>query len=246
MVKDFEHLLTITSPVCHSKRKAMKYIETSIPDVWVLEPRVFEDARGYFMETWREEDFNQHIGRKVHFCARQPVAFFARRTARITLPEGRTLASKTRQSVTGSCCRRCSGPAKRLPYFREICHSGTERRQQATVVYPKRLLPTDSRFFRQKQYSPIRLTTATRLRQNAPFALTTLPLALNGPSTTRQKYFFPRRTWHTLSASKRLKNFEEDKAPGIGQPQLCRQPAKEAHVIHSPAIPQQSIGHNQS
>ena len=45
----------------------MKYIETSIPDVWVLEPRVFEDARGYFMETWREEDFNQHIGRKVHF-----------------------------------------------------------------------------------------------------------------------------------------------------------------------------------
>lgn len=45
----------------------MNYIKTEIPDVWILEPRVFEDARGYFMETWREEDFNQAIGHEVHF-----------------------------------------------------------------------------------------------------------------------------------------------------------------------------------
>lgn len=45
----------------------MEYIKTTIPGVWVLEPRVFEDARGYFMETWREEDFNRAIGHEVHF-----------------------------------------------------------------------------------------------------------------------------------------------------------------------------------
>lgn len=45
----------------------MNYIATSIPDVWILEPRVFEDARGYFMETWREEDFNRAMGHEVHF-----------------------------------------------------------------------------------------------------------------------------------------------------------------------------------
>ena len=45
----------------------MNYIKTEIPDVWILEPRVFEDARGYFMETWREEDFNRSIGHEVHF-----------------------------------------------------------------------------------------------------------------------------------------------------------------------------------
>jgi len=45
----------------------MNYIKTNIPDIWILEPRVFEDARGYFMETWREADFNAHIGRDVHF-----------------------------------------------------------------------------------------------------------------------------------------------------------------------------------
>lgn len=45
----------------------MNYIRTEIPDVWILEPRVFEDARGYFMETWREEDFNKALGHEVHF-----------------------------------------------------------------------------------------------------------------------------------------------------------------------------------
>ena len=45
----------------------MNYIKTEIPDVWILEPRVFEDARGYFMEPWREEAFNRAIGHEVHF-----------------------------------------------------------------------------------------------------------------------------------------------------------------------------------
>lgn len=45
----------------------MEYIKTDIEGVWILEPRVFEDDRGYFMETWREEDFNRNIGKAVHF-----------------------------------------------------------------------------------------------------------------------------------------------------------------------------------
>ena len=40
----------------------MQYFETEIKGVWIIEPKVFEDARGYFMETWREEDFNRNIG----------------------------------------------------------------------------------------------------------------------------------------------------------------------------------------
>ena len=45
----------------------MNYIKTVIPDVWVCEPKVFADARGYFMETWRASDFNEHIGHEVNF-----------------------------------------------------------------------------------------------------------------------------------------------------------------------------------
>ena len=44
----------------------MNYIKTEIPDVWVCEPKVFADARGYFMETWRASDFNEHIGHEVN------------------------------------------------------------------------------------------------------------------------------------------------------------------------------------
>jgi dTDP-4-dehydrorhamnose 3,5-epimerase len=43
----------------------MQYIETEIKGVWVIEPKVFEDARGYFMETYRQEDFDSHVGPTV-------------------------------------------------------------------------------------------------------------------------------------------------------------------------------------
>ncbi|MBR6714871.1 MAG: dTDP-4-dehydrorhamnose 3,5-epimerase [Prevotella sp.] len=44
----------------------MNYIETAIKGVYILEPRVFQDARGYFMETWNQADFDKHVG-KVTF-----------------------------------------------------------------------------------------------------------------------------------------------------------------------------------
>ncbi|EJX01531.1 dTDP-4-dehydrorhamnose 3,5-epimerase [gut metagenome] len=44
----------------------MNYIQTEIDGVWVIEPKVFQDARGYFMEAFKEEEFNSHIG-EVHF-----------------------------------------------------------------------------------------------------------------------------------------------------------------------------------
>ena len=40
----------------------MDYIETEIAGVFIIEPRVFSDTRGYFMEAWKEAEFNEHIG----------------------------------------------------------------------------------------------------------------------------------------------------------------------------------------
>lgn len=45
----------------------MEYRETAIKGVWVLEPKVFNDARGYFFEAWKQADFNEHIGHEVRF-----------------------------------------------------------------------------------------------------------------------------------------------------------------------------------
>ena len=40
----------------------MKYTETEIKGVYIIEPNVFNDARGYFMESWKRAEFEQYIG----------------------------------------------------------------------------------------------------------------------------------------------------------------------------------------
>lgn len=43
----------------------MKIIETKIPDVKLLEPQIFGDERGFFMETFRDEWFKQHVAQRT-------------------------------------------------------------------------------------------------------------------------------------------------------------------------------------
>ena len=44
----------------------MNYIETEIKGVFIIEPRVFNDSRGYFFEAWKKAEFEEHVG-KVDF-----------------------------------------------------------------------------------------------------------------------------------------------------------------------------------
>nr|MBP7180680.1 dTDP-4-dehydrorhamnose 3,5-epimerase [Dysgonamonadaceae bacterium] len=44
----------------------MKKIETAIPGVFIVEPKVFGDPRGYFFESYSEEWFRQNIA-DTHF-----------------------------------------------------------------------------------------------------------------------------------------------------------------------------------
>lgn len=44
----------------------MNYIQTEIDGVWLIEPKVFRDERGYFMEAYKEEEFKAHVG-DIHF-----------------------------------------------------------------------------------------------------------------------------------------------------------------------------------
>ena len=39
----------------------MKLIDTAIPEVKLLEPQVFGDERGFFMETFRDNWFREHV-----------------------------------------------------------------------------------------------------------------------------------------------------------------------------------------
>lgn len=40
----------------------MKYIETDIAGVYIIEPKVFGDARGYFFESFRLDMAREHLG----------------------------------------------------------------------------------------------------------------------------------------------------------------------------------------
>jgi len=40
----------------------MQYIKTPIEGVFIIEPKVFNDARGYFFEAWKDEEFCQQVG----------------------------------------------------------------------------------------------------------------------------------------------------------------------------------------
>ena len=45
----------------------MKVIKTSIPDVLILEPKVFGDERGFFLESYNRHVFNDATGIDVQF-----------------------------------------------------------------------------------------------------------------------------------------------------------------------------------
>jgi dTDP-4-dehydrorhamnose 3,5-epimerase len=45
----------------------LKITPTAIPDVLVIEPKVFGDERGFFFESFNQAKFEATIGRKVNF-----------------------------------------------------------------------------------------------------------------------------------------------------------------------------------
>lgn len=45
----------------------MKVISTSIPDVMIIEPKVFGDSRGFFFESFNQKNFSRETGLDVEF-----------------------------------------------------------------------------------------------------------------------------------------------------------------------------------
>lgn len=45
----------------------MNVIKTAIPEVFIFEPRVFGDARGFFFESFSQKIFEEAVGKKIDF-----------------------------------------------------------------------------------------------------------------------------------------------------------------------------------
>ena len=43
----------------------MGVVKTDIEGVYVIEPKVFGDERGYFFESYNKERFGQEVGREI-------------------------------------------------------------------------------------------------------------------------------------------------------------------------------------
>lgn len=46
----------------------MLFERTTIPDVVLCKPQVFGDERGYFVETFREDQLAEFVGHPINFC----------------------------------------------------------------------------------------------------------------------------------------------------------------------------------
>ncbi len=46
----------------------MQFEKTSIPDIILCKPDVYNDERGYFFETFKKKDFENFLGTIVNFC----------------------------------------------------------------------------------------------------------------------------------------------------------------------------------
>jgi dTDP-4-dehydrorhamnose 3,5-epimerase len=46
---------------------AIQVTASALPDVKIIEPKVFGDARGYFYESFNEREFSEHVGVDVRF-----------------------------------------------------------------------------------------------------------------------------------------------------------------------------------
>jgi dTDP-4-dehydrorhamnose 3,5-epimerase len=49
------------------EKNFMRLIETAIPDVKLIEPKVFGDPRGFFFESYNDKVFNEHLGIRENF-----------------------------------------------------------------------------------------------------------------------------------------------------------------------------------
>ena len=97
----------------------MKAIPTDIPDVLILEPKVFGDDRGFFFESYNRRAFREATGVDPDFVQDNHSTVGAQRAARTALP-GEAGAGKAGARDRGRGLRRGGRPAPLLADLRQM------------------------------------------------------------------------------------------------------------------------------
>ena len=128
------------------KDKTMNIIDTAIPDVKLLEPQVFGDARGFFMETFRDEWF------KTQVCDRTFVQENHSKSSKGVLRglhyQTENTQGKLVRVVVGEVFDVAVDMRKDSPYFRQMGRRDLVCRKQTPTVGTRRFRTRLLRFER--------------------------------------------------------------------------------------------------
>ena len=103
----------------------MNYIQTEIDGVWLIEPKVFHDARGYFMEAFKEEEFRAHVG-NVHFIQDNESKSSFGVLRGLHYQKGDCSQAKLVRVIKGKVAGRGCRLKKIFSHFRKVCQCGAK------------------------------------------------------------------------------------------------------------------------
>lgn len=117
----------------------MEVIQTAIEGVVIIEPRLFNDARGYFFESFSQRDFDRLV-RTVHFVQDNESK------SSYGVLRGLHFKTAIRTKQAGTRHQRCRigcgrGYPQRLAHVRPARSRRADRRKPSPVLYPPRFCP---------------------------------------------------------------------------------------------------------
>ena len=113
----------------------MEVIKTAIDGVFILEPRIFNDARGYFFESFSGREFEEKVCRTTFVQDNESFSTYGVLRGLHFQKPPFTQSKLVRVIGTGCGCRY----PERFSYFRKACGCRIDRRESPAVFYPPRI-----------------------------------------------------------------------------------------------------------
>ena len=98
----------------------MELIETCIPGVVIVQPRIFGDERGYFFESFSQRDFERQVCKTVFVQDNESKSCYGV-VRGVAFPETSVCPIQTGAGGERSCTGCSGGYPEGITYVREVC-----------------------------------------------------------------------------------------------------------------------------
>ena len=133
----------------------MNIIETNIPSVLIIEPRVFKDSRGYFFESFSQREFDEKVtpilGHSIHFVQDNESMSSYGVMRGLHYQRMPYTQSKLVRCVKGAVPRRSRWHPQGFSDIWPACSSRIDRRQSSSVLHPSWLCSRLRRSLRDRR-----------------------------------------------------------------------------------------------